>query len=204
MPDSMSAERRALMLAYGAELVLTPGAKGMAGAIEAAGAIAEKEGAFLAGQFSNPANPAAHYAGTGPEIWRDTCGEVAAFVAVSYTHLDVYKRQVKGGAKIIVCPGFLFEEPVNIAMETYPEVQFIAIDCVLTEPTENAIGITYAEDQVGFLAGYAAVKDGMTNLGYMGGMAVPAVQKYGYGFLQGAEYAAQEMGLGEGLSLIHI
>ena len=81
MPDSMSAERRALMLAYGAELVLTPGAKGMAGAIEAAGAIAEKEGAFLAGQFSNPANPAAHYAGTGPEIWRDTCGEVAAFVA---------------------------------------------------------------------------------------------------------------------------
>ena len=81
MPDSMSAERRALMLAYGAELVLTPGAKGMAGAIEAAGEIAKKEGAFLAGQFSNPANPAAHYAGTGPEIWRDTCGEVAAFVA---------------------------------------------------------------------------------------------------------------------------
>ncbi len=66
MPDSMSAERRALMLALRAELVLTPGAKGMAGAIEAAGAIAEKEGAFLAGQFSNPANPAAHYAGTGP------------------------------------------------------------------------------------------------------------------------------------------
>lgn len=81
MPDSMSVERRALMLAYGAELVLTPGAKGMAGAIEAAGEIAKKEGAFLAGQFSNPANPAAHYAGTGPEIWRDTCGEVAAFVA---------------------------------------------------------------------------------------------------------------------------
>ena len=53
----------------------------MAGAIEAAGEIAKKEGAFLAGQFSNPANPAAHYAGTGPEIWRDTCGEVAAFVA---------------------------------------------------------------------------------------------------------------------------
>lgn len=113
-------------------------------------------------------------------------------------YLSAIDLAVKGGAKIIVCPGFLFVEPVNIAMETYPEVQFIAIDCVLTEPTENAIGITYAEDQVGFLAGYAAVKDGMTNLGYMGGMAVPAVQKYGYGFLQGAEYAAQEMGLGEG------
>ena len=81
MPDSMSVERRTLMAAYGAELVLTPGAKGMSGAIEMAEKIAKQEGAFLAGQFTNPANPAAHYAGTGPEIWRDTCGEVAAFVA---------------------------------------------------------------------------------------------------------------------------
>ena len=113
-------------------------------------------------------------------------------------YLSAIDLAVKGGAKIIVCPGFLFQEPVQIAMETYPDVKFIAIDCTLENPAENAIGITYAEDQVGFLAGYAAVKDGMTNLGYMGGMAVPAVQKYGFGFLQGAEYAAQEMGLGEG------
>lgn len=113
-------------------------------------------------------------------------------------YLSAIDLAVKGGAKVIVCPGFLFQEPVQIAMETYPDVTFIAIDCTLENPAENAIGITYAEDQVGFLAGYAAVKDGMTNLGYMGGMAVPAVQKYGFGFLQGAEYAAQELGMADG------
>ena len=113
-------------------------------------------------------------------------------------YLSAIDLAVKGGAKVIVCPGFLFQEPVQIAMETYPDVTFIAIDCTLENPAENAIGITYAEDQVGFLAGYAAVKDGMTNLGYMGGMAVPAVQKYGFGFLQGAEYAAQELGMEPG------
>lgn len=113
-------------------------------------------------------------------------------------YLSAIDLAVKGGAKVIVCPGFLFQEPVQIAMKTYPDVTFIAIDCTLENPAENAIGITYAEDQVGFLAGYAAVKDGMTNLGYMGGMAVPAVQKYGFGFLQGAEYAAQELGMEPG------
>lgn len=113
-------------------------------------------------------------------------------------YLSAIDLAVKGGAKVIVCPGFLFQKPVQIAMETYPDVTFIAIDCTLENPAENAIGITYAEDQVGFLAGYAAVKDGMTNLGYMGGMAVPAVQKYGFGFLQGAEYAAQELGMEPG------
>lgn len=82
MPDSMSMERRQLMKAYGAELVLTPGAKGMAGAIEKAKAL-EKEipGAFIAGQFENPANPAAHFATTGPEIWADTDGRIDLFVA---------------------------------------------------------------------------------------------------------------------------
>ena len=78
----MSMERRQLMKAYGAELVLTPGAKGMAGAIEKAKAL-EKEipGAFIAGQFENPANPAAHFATTGPEIWADTDGRIDLFVA---------------------------------------------------------------------------------------------------------------------------
>ncbi len=59
----------------------------------------------------------------------------------------------------------------------------------------NAVGIVYAEEQAGFLAGYAAVMDGSTKLGFMGGMAVPAVVRFGYGFVQGAEYAAKEMGL---------
>ena len=82
MPDTMSVERRQLMKAYGAELVLTEGVKGMKGAIAKAEELAKEiPDSFIPGQFVNPANPAAHYAGTGPEIWRDTCGEVAAFVA---------------------------------------------------------------------------------------------------------------------------
>ena len=82
MPETMSMERRKLMLAYGAELVLTPGELGMAGAIaEAERLCAATPGAVVAGQFVNPANPAAHYASTGPEIWEDTEGRVDAFVA---------------------------------------------------------------------------------------------------------------------------
>ena len=82
MPDTMSVERRRLIAAYGAEIVLTPGAEGMKGAIERAEKIAaETPGSIVAGQFENAANPAAHMATTGPEIWRDTDGEVDAFVA---------------------------------------------------------------------------------------------------------------------------
>ena len=81
MPDSMSAERISLMKAYGAEVVLTPGAKGMAGAIEEANAIAAKTpGSFIPGQFDNPANADAHYTTTGPEIWADTDGKVDILV----------------------------------------------------------------------------------------------------------------------------
>jgi len=82
MPDSMSLERQLLMKAYGAQLVLTPGAEGMAAAIAKAEALAaEIPGSFLAGQFVNPANPEAHYHTTGPEIWADTEGKVDLFVA---------------------------------------------------------------------------------------------------------------------------
>ena len=82
MPETMSAERRALMKAYGAELVLTEGAKGMSGAIEKANQLAKEiPGAFIPGQFDNPANAAAHEATTGPEIWEDTDGQVDIFVA---------------------------------------------------------------------------------------------------------------------------
>lgn len=82
MPDTMSEERRMIMKAYGAEIVLTDGAKGMSGAIEKAEQLSKKiKDSFISGQFENPANPAAHRKTTGPEIWEDTDGNVDIFVA---------------------------------------------------------------------------------------------------------------------------
>lgn len=107
MPETMSAERRALMKAYGAELVLTEGAKGMAGAIAKADELArELPNAMVAGQFVNPANPAAHIATTGPEIWQDTDGAVDVFVAGvgtggTITGVGQYLKQQKPAVRIV-------------------------------------------------------------------------------------------------------
>lgn len=120
-------------------------------------------------------------------------------------YLAAIDLAVQGGAQIIVTPGFLFEVPIYEAQTAYPDVKFILLDGAphtadysVFETKENVASIFYAEEESGFLAGYAAVMDGMTQLGYMGGMAVPAVQAFGYGYLQGAEYAANEMGLADG------
>jgi basic membrane protein A len=123
--------------------------------------------------------------------------------------LAVIDEAVNGGAKIIVAPGYNFKTPVYIAQDRYPDVKFILVDSVprgqsgagqpdVYRPGENTVGILYAEDQAGFLAGYAAVKDGYRRLGFMGGMAIPTVVRYGYGFIQGAEYAAMELNLKPG------
>ena len=107
MPETMSVERRQLMAAYGAELVLTEGAKGMKGAIEKADELAcELPNAFVPGQFVNPANPAAHRATTGPEIWRDTDGAVDIFVAGvgtggTVTGVGEYLKEKKPAVKIV-------------------------------------------------------------------------------------------------------
>ena len=107
MPETMSVERRNILKAYGAQIVLTEGSKGMKGAIEKAKELAEKtEGAFIPGQFVNPANPAAHYAATGPEIWEDTDGEVDFFVAGvgtggTLTGVGQYLKEHKEDVKVV-------------------------------------------------------------------------------------------------------
>ena len=118
-------------------------------------------------------------------------------------YLDSIEQAVNDGAKVIVTPGYLFEEPIFIAQDMYPDVSFILIDGNPHDANDNyrteknAVGIIYAEEQAGYLAGYAMVKDGYTKLGFMGGMAVPAVIRFGYGFVQGAEAAAAELGISE-------
>ncbi|MBQ7291751.1 MAG: cysteine synthase A [Clostridia bacterium] len=107
MPETMSRERQLLMKAYGAELVLTDGAKGMAGSIEKAEELArEIPGAIIAGQFENPANPAAHRKTTGPEIWADTDGKVDIFVAGvgtggTISGTGAYLKEKKPNVKIV-------------------------------------------------------------------------------------------------------
>lgn len=118
------------------------------------------------------------------------------------SYLETIGLAVEGGAKLVVCPGFLFEEPVFLAQDQYKDVHFILLD---GEPhnadysekriEKNVMPILFQEDEPGFLAGYAAVKDGNTKLGFLGGMAVPAVVRFGYGFAEGADYAAKELGI---------
>ena len=107
MPETMSVERRQLMKAYGAELELTEGSKGMKGAIAKAEELAKEiPGSFIPSQFTNPANPKAHFASTGPEIWEDTDGEVDIFVAGvgtggTVTGTGEYLKQQKSSVKVV-------------------------------------------------------------------------------------------------------
>ena len=114
-------------------------------------------------------------------------------------------QAVAEGYNTIVMPGYLFGATLTMVMEEYPDVYFIAVDvgagdltidyATYYDPAANTACVTFAEEQAGYLAGYAAVKDGYTKLGFLGGMAVPAVIRYGYGFIQGADAAAAELGI---------
>ena len=122
--------------------------------------------------------------------------------------VETIKTAIGNGANAIVCPGYLFEEAIFLVQNDYPEVMFLLLDgephsadYATYETAANSHNILYQEEQAGFFAGYAAVKDGYTKLGFLGGMAVPAVVSYGYGFVQGANMAAEEMGVADQVSV---
>ena len=115
-------------------------------------------------------------------------------------YVNTIDLAVEGGAKVVVTPGFLFETPIFLAQDEHPDVNFILLDGVPHNADysefrqeDNVLSILYAEQQAGYLAGYAAVADGFTSLGFMGGLAVPAVVKFGVGFLLGAQDAAADL-----------
>ena len=113
---------------------------------------------------------------------------------------SMIRQAVSDGYDTVVCVGYMYGSSIDWAAAEYPDVNFIGVD--ITAGDINAEGnipsnvycITFKEEQAGYLAGYAAVKDGFTNLGFLGGQAVPAVIRYGYGFVQGADAAAAELG----------
>ena len=120
------------------------------------------------------------------------------------SYIETIGLAITGGAKLVVCPGYNFEVAIHQLQDTYPDVSFILLDGQPHDEDnkdftlkENVYSIFYAEEQAGFLAGYAAVKDGNTKLGFMGGMAVPAVIRFGYGYIQGADAAAKELGISD-------
>lgn len=122
--------------------------------------------------------------------------------ATDDAYLAAITLAVEAGAKVVVCPGYLFEPAVYNAQTMYPDVKFIILDGAPHtadysdyKTESNVASVMYAEQESGYLAGYAAVKDGYRTLGFMGGMAVPAVQAFGYGYLQGINDAAKELNL---------
>lgn len=113
------------------------------------------------------------------------------------------EQAIADGATVIVTPGFLFEAAINAVQTDYPDVKFILLDGNPANAEggtleDNVYSVFYAEHQAGFLAGYAAVMEGYRSLGFMGGLAVPAVQRFGHGYVQGAAAAAEELELAAG------
>ena len=125
--------------------------------------------------------------------------------------VEAIETAINDGYNVIVMPGYLFGEAVVTVQDWYPGIYFIAVDMgagnltfdynTYYDPAPNTLCITFEEDQAGYLAGYAAVADGYRQLGFLGSMDLPAVMRYGYGFVQGANAAAEEMGITDQVSI---
>ena len=117
--------------------------------------------------------------------------------------VNTIKLAVAGGAEIVVAPGYTWNAAIYEAQTMYPDVSFVLIDGEPnngkeTVAAKNTYSVYFAEQQAGYLAGYAAVMDGYRTLGFIGGMSVPAVVRYGYGYVQGIDDAAKALGLNKG------
>lgn len=119
------------------------------------------------------------------------------------------EQAIDNGAKIVIASDYLFQQPVFHLQSKYPNVKFILLNAQSQDENgkisyqPNTLSVTFKEEQIGFLAGYMAVKDGYRKLGFMGGMQIPSIIRNGYGFSQGAEYAAKELKLEKGEVSIH-
>ena len=137
----------------------------------------------------------------GCKNWAEENGMVANYYRPSEdsdeARIETIKTAIDKGANVIVCPGYLFGATYQQLPQQYPNVMFLGIDLGIGDvpaPQPNTALITYQEEQSGFLAGYAAVMDGYTKLAFLGGIDVPAVVRYGFGFVQGADAAAAVLG----------
>jgi len=111
-------------------------------------------------------------------------------------YLESIQLAISAGARIVITPGFLFGNAVGEAQTIHSDVKFVLLDAIPAGGvSENTVSVLFAEHESGFLAGYAAVRNGARRLGFMGGIAVPAVVKFGVGFVAGAYYAANELGV---------
>lgn len=211
----------ALVLAAGMMLAMLSGcgsSNGSAAASSAAGSTAAATEAGSGAETTSGTDKIALVTDVGnidDESFNQTCYE--AMVAYGKEHnieTTYYKptedstdarvtsitQAVNEGATVIVMPGYLFGEAIGQTQDLYPDVKFIAVDVGEsdlgdTTLAKNTHTMVFHEEQAGYLAGYAAVMEGYTKLGYLGGMAVPAVQRYGYGYIQGINDAANEKGV---------
>ena len=190
----------------------TPGAETPSGGTvtDSAGSILNADGTFEIAMITDKGdiNDKSFNQGTWEGILTycqengKTCKYYKPVDATTDDYVAAMEQAIADGAKVVVPPGFLFEEPVYIVQENHPDVKFVLIDgnphnadYSDFKTADNTVGILFSEEQVGYLAGYAAVKDGYTKLGFFGGQPVPAVIRYGYGYVQGANDAAKELGI---------
>ena len=130
-----------------------------------------------------------------------TCTYYQSDEKTELSNKQAIEKSIENGAKIVITPGYLFEKLVYKMQMKYPDVKFILLDAYPTDEKgnkkimNNTYSIVYSEEQAGYLAGYAIVKEGYRSLGFMGGMEVPSVVRFGFGYVQGISDAAKELKL---------